>query len=179
MDIGEKIKNHRLRLGLTQEELGERADLTKGFISQLEHDQTSPSIDTLENILNALGLGFVDFFQEAEEQSLVFYEKNAIVSISKEDQHKLHWIVPRAQTKRMEPVIIEISDQGKSRTYDPFEGEVFGYVLEGSAYLHYDKQEYKLEKTDCFYFEALGSFWLENQNKRTCKILWLVSPPVF
>lgn len=48
MDIGEKIKNLRIILGLTQEELAERAELTKGFISQVERNLTSPSIASLE-----------------------------------------------------------------------------------------------------------------------------------
>ena len=55
MEIGSKIKRMRLRLGLTQEELADRTELTKGFISQLERDITSPSIATLMDILEALG----------------------------------------------------------------------------------------------------------------------------
>ena len=46
MEIGKKIKNLRLEKGLTQEELGERTDLSKGYISQLERDLSSPSMDT-------------------------------------------------------------------------------------------------------------------------------------
>lgn len=51
IQIGEKIKELRIRNGLTQEELADRAELSKGFISQLERDLTSPSISTLEDIL--------------------------------------------------------------------------------------------------------------------------------
>ena len=36
MEIGDKIKNLRLQNGLTQEELSDRCELSKGFISQLE-----------------------------------------------------------------------------------------------------------------------------------------------
>ena len=50
MEIGEKIRSLRLKLGLTQEELAERSDLTKGFISQLERDLTSPSVDSLNDL---------------------------------------------------------------------------------------------------------------------------------
>ncbi|MDU5924926.1 MAG: helix-turn-helix transcriptional regulator, partial [Finegoldia magna] len=53
MEIGDKIRSLRLKLGLTQEELAERSDLTKGFISQLERDLTSPSVDSLNYVLNA------------------------------------------------------------------------------------------------------------------------------
>lgn len=44
MEIGKRIKNLRLSKNLTQEELGERTDLTKGYISQLERDLSSPPL---------------------------------------------------------------------------------------------------------------------------------------
>ena len=51
MKIGDKIKRMRIEKGLTQEELANRCELSKGFISQLENDLTSPSIATLIDIL--------------------------------------------------------------------------------------------------------------------------------
>ncbi len=44
--IGEKIRNLRNRNGLTQQELADRTELTKGFISQVERGQVSASIVT-------------------------------------------------------------------------------------------------------------------------------------
>ena len=41
MEIGDKIKQLRIERGLTQEELADRAELSKGFISQVERDLTS------------------------------------------------------------------------------------------------------------------------------------------
>ncbi len=55
MDIGSKLKEIRTLKGLTQEELADRAELSKGFISQLERNLTSPSIATLTDILQCLG----------------------------------------------------------------------------------------------------------------------------
>ncbi len=46
MEIGEKLRNLRIQKNLTQEELGERTDLSKGYISQLERDLSSPSMET-------------------------------------------------------------------------------------------------------------------------------------
>ena len=45
MQIGNKIKRMRIERGLTQEELANRCELSKGFISQVENDLTSPSIE--------------------------------------------------------------------------------------------------------------------------------------
>ena len=55
MDIGTKIKALRLKNNLTLKELASRCELTTGFLSQLEHNVSSPSIQTLENIIEALG----------------------------------------------------------------------------------------------------------------------------
>ena len=67
MDIGAKIKRIRLSNQLTLEELANRSELTKGFLSQLERDLTSPSVATLENILEALWTNLKDFFSEDED----------------------------------------------------------------------------------------------------------------
>ena len=73
MVIGEKIKRLRILNNLTQEELALRCDLTKGFISKLERDLTSPSIATLVDILEALGTDLKDFFNESSNNKIVLH----------------------------------------------------------------------------------------------------------
>ena len=72
MDIGAKLKELRVVKGLTQEELADRAELSKGFISQLERDLTSPSISTLDDLLQCLGVTLAEFFAEDSEEPVVF-----------------------------------------------------------------------------------------------------------
>ena len=70
--IGSKLRDLRLKNGLTQEELADRAELSKGFISQLENDLTSPSIATLIDILTLLGSNLSSFFADYDESKIVF-----------------------------------------------------------------------------------------------------------
>ena len=72
MDIGNRLKDLRVLKGLTQEELADRAELSKGFISQVERNLTSPSIATLMDILQCLGLTIGEFFNEEPEEQIVF-----------------------------------------------------------------------------------------------------------
>ena len=72
MEIGQKIKRLRVLKGLTQEELADRAELSKGFISQVERDLTSPSIATLVDILQCLGTTISEFFNDNLEEQIVF-----------------------------------------------------------------------------------------------------------
>ena len=73
IDIGDKIKRTRLKLGLTQEELAARTELSKGFISQLERNLTSPSIATLIDILEALGTDIADFLTNGDAAEKVVF----------------------------------------------------------------------------------------------------------
>ena len=73
MNIGAKLKELRIAKGLTQEELADRAELSKGFISQLERDLTSPSINTLRDILQCLGSDLKDFFNDDTDDQVVFH----------------------------------------------------------------------------------------------------------
>ena len=87
IDIGLKLKELRILKGLTQEELADRAELSKGFISQLERNLTSPSIATLTDILQCLGSTLSEFFYEPPEEQIVFgksdYFEKRVNSLSK------------------------------------------------------------------------------------------------
>ena len=90
MDIGKKLKNLRNQCGLTQEELADRAELSKGYISQLEHNMTSPSIATLADILQCLGSSLEEFFTGTSEEQVVFGEEEYFEKIDNEMIMELH-----------------------------------------------------------------------------------------
>ena len=80
MIIGEKIRRLRMELQLTQEELADRTELTKGYISQVERDLASPSIATLVDILEALGTTLGEFFaEEKNDQKVVFQREDVFI----------------------------------------------------------------------------------------------------
>ncbi len=80
MDIGKKIKELRLQNDLTLEKLASRSELTKGFLSQVERNLTSPSISTLEDILEALGTNLSEFFREEDDEQIVFSPQDFLLT---------------------------------------------------------------------------------------------------
>lgn len=97
MKIGEKIKLLRMQNNLTQEELADRAELTKGFISQVERELTSPSIATLVDILESLGTNLQDFFAQEVPEKVVFTKEDVAVKSDPELKNEIGWLVPNAQ----------------------------------------------------------------------------------
>ncbi|HHT19854.1 MAG TPA: cupin domain-containing protein [Tissierellia bacterium] len=179
MLLGEKVRNLRLMMGLTQEELAERSNLTKGFISQLENSMTSPSVDTMEGIVAALGSTMSDFFKEDQTKPVVYSVDESFSALYEQLGLQIHWIVPSAQTNTMEPTVMELQPGGRSKTYNPFEGESFGYVISGTIHLILGHEEYQVSTGNCFYFDADRVFQVENRSDSPAKLLWVLTPPNF
>ena len=180
MEIGSKIKRLRVRLGLTQEELAARTELTKGFISQLERDITSPSIATLMDILEALGTNVSEFFSEREDDGVMVYAADDMF-IKEDDEAgvSIRWLVTNAQRNALEPILVTLAPGASTEADDPHEGEEFGYVLSGTISLICGDQKRKVRRGDAFYFHPTGVHYLTNTGKSEGKVLWVSTPPSF
>ena len=177
MDIGAKIKQMRNQKSLTQEELADRCELTKGYISQLENNVNSPSIATLTDILSALGSNLSEFFREEPEEKVVFSKEEFIEKDS--DGVLLHWLIPNAQKNMMEPILVELAENTETAGDVPHEGEEFGYVLQGEIVVHLGNKRYVCKKGESFYFVSDKAHFIENKKDKTAKFLWISSPPTF
>lgn len=177
MDIGKKIKDLRIAKSLTQEELADRAELTKGFISQLENNLTSPSIATLMDILQCLGTDLKNFFDDDEDNQIVFSKEDYFEKDDAELKNMVQWIIPNAQKNLMEPILLTLEEGGTTYPDNPHEGEEFGYVLSGSITIHLGKKIYKVKKGESFYYEAKYEHYIES--KKGAKVIWVSCPPSF
>ena len=101
MDIGNRMKELRMQYGLTQQELADRAELTKGFISQLERNQNTPSVTTLLDIIQCLGTTPAEFFADEEPEQIVFKEPDYFEKVDEETKATVEWVVPNAQKNAM------------------------------------------------------------------------------
>ena len=177
MRIGSKIKELRVLKGLTQEELADRAELSKGFISQLERDLTSPSIATLVDILQCLGTDLKTFFDDTEDDRVVFKKEDYFEKTDTELHNVIEWIIPNAQKNIMEPIRLTLEPGGSTYPDNPHEGEEFGYVLSGSISIIVGNKRYKAKKGESFYFEPKYKNYIES--KSGAVIIWVSSPPSF
>ena len=177
MDIGGKIKMLRLANGLTLEELANRSELTKGFLSQLERDLTSPSIATLEDILEALGTNLQEFFSEKPAEQIVFKKEDFFVN--EQDDYIISYIIPNAQKNDMEPILIELKKGKNSMEIDPHDGEEFGYVIHGKITLMNGDEEYEVKKGETFYLKGNLPHYIVNKHDTLAKVIWVSTPPIF
>ena len=178
MKIGERIRNLRLASSLTQEELAERADLAKSFISQLERDQVSIAVDNLLQILTVLNITPADFFREEFHEKVVYgaRERTPLVDTGAES---FQLLIPGGTNRIMEAALVQMLPGQKTYPVKPFQGEAFGFVLKGSVTIRFGAEKYHARAGESFYFSGEREHVLENAGGRRAEFLWVTSPPMF
>ncbi|ABN51986.1 MAG TPA: cupin domain-containing protein [Hungateiclostridium thermocellum] len=179
MQIGAKIRQLRIANQMTQEELADRAELSKGFISQIENDLTSPSINTLVDILQCLGTDLKTFFSDSEDKQIVFREKDYFSKTDNELKNTIEWVVPNSQKNAMEPIRMTLQPGGRSLEDHPHEGEEFGYVVKGSIEVHIGNECYRVNEGESFYFESTRKHYIVNVGESDAQVIWVSTPPTF
>lgn len=176
MQIGKKLKNLRLKKGLTQEELGERTNLSKGYISQLERDLSSPSIETFFSLLEVLGCTPKKFFDEEErEQKVVYKEEDQTDFEDEERGYRIEWLVPESNEKEMEPIRLSLEKNGEFKQFEPSLSETFAYVLSGRIAIRLGKRTYWAKEGEAVYFHAAEEHQIVNDHDGRSELVLVVT----
>ncbi|MGI6107176.1 MAG: helix-turn-helix domain-containing protein [Lachnospiraceae bacterium] len=176
--IGRKLKDLRNRSGLTQQELADRMELTKGFISQLERGQVSPSVATLLDLIECLGSTPSEFFKEESKEPVVFHEDEYFEKVDGSG-NVIKWIVPPAQKLEMEPILVEVQPHASLESDRPHPGEEFGYCLSGRLVVSLADHVYHVKAGESFYYRTTVNHRVSNPGNRPAKFLWISTPPEF
>ncbi|HFE65531.1 MAG TPA: XRE family transcriptional regulator [Caldithrix sp.] len=170
--IGAKIRRIRKLRGLTIEELAEKADLTKGFISQMERDLTVPSVLNLKQVLDVLGVNLASFFSDfSESEQNIFLKKDRSLTETNQS-YKVENLIPKLKYLEMEPVLLTLEPEIEyEKNFEEDEG--FGFILKGSLELAVDSEKKKVAKGDCFYIFFDSKLKLKNLSKKIAEILFV------
>lgn len=170
MKIGTKIRRLRKLRGLTIEELADNANLTKGFISQLERDLTVPSVLNLKQILDVLGIQLSAFFSDiTEREKNIFSLKDRLLEGSSKN-YKIEKLIPKLQYLEMEPVVLTLEPLIEyKKQFEEDEG--FGFVLKGNLEIRINDERQVIKRGDCFYLFFDNTFSLKNLSKKNAEIL--------
>jgi transcriptional regulator with XRE-family HTH domain len=148
--IGKKIKRLRKSRGLTMEELASSADITKGFISQLERDKTATTVSTLKQILDVLGIDLSDFFKDFDEAEANIFFADACEQEDEGPGYKTFLLAPHKKYTEIEPQLWELESFSEIENTFEFD-EAFAYLLEGQADVTVINETKTLKAGDCFY----------------------------
>lgn len=100
--VGTRIRSLRQQLGLTQEQLGERAELHYSYIGQVERGDKMPSLRSLKKLAAALNVDLHYFFEEearyATAPSANFWQKELLSLTNDRPTEDIRVVVEMAKT---------------------------------------------------------------------------------
>jgi transcriptional regulator with XRE-family HTH domain len=172
IDIGARIKHLRQINGLSQADLAERAGLTKGAISQVERDLTSPSVANLFEILSALNETPSSFFADVDEEKVLFRKTDALPS-DVTGYKTFDTLLPKSRYRSIVAYRATIAP-GKQTLPEPAqEGENYIHVLAGRLCLQLGQISYIARKGENLYFAGEQEFAFSNKGKTLVDFLWV------
>jgi transcriptional regulator with XRE-family HTH domain len=175
-DIGTRIKELRIKIGMSQKELADRVNLTPSFISQLESNQISPSLNSFIQICNALGITPAAILEEKiyeDVKWLIKKEKIFSTPSLHENGLKGYRIVKNGD---MSGTLVVLKPYTKiERNFIPDEGKKLIYVLKGDVSVVIGGKAKTLRSGDSIYLkEEVPSLW-KNEGGDKAELLLLCS----
>lgn len=143
--LGQRLLSSREKRGLSLRTLAEKAGLSASFLSQVERDETSPSIASLEKIALALGMDMADLFSRAPSEPVVRAKQRGRLESgwskgSIEVLSRVHG--------RMRPKIVTLEAGGATGLFPAEAGEVFLLVVEGKLRAQFSDRTEELAEGD-------------------------------
>jgi transcriptional regulator with XRE-family HTH domain len=179
--IGAKIRSRRGELALSLQELASLTNLTPSFLSQVERDQTEPSITSLRKIAEALTVPIFYFLMDAENHNPVVRKaQRRMLQLSASGVTYELLSPPDLVNRKMEVVVTRMApgvvggDHPVTHT-----GEECIVVLRGSAAIWVADEEHLLVEGDAIYFNSAIPHRIRNAGEEELEILAAITPPAF
>jgi DNA-binding transcriptional MerR regulator/mannose-6-phosphate isomerase-like protein (cupin superfamily) len=174
--IGARLRQLRIRRGLSLAQVAKAAGISVGFLSAIERSQMSASIGTLRRLARFHKTNILDFFDPTESNSRLVRPKGRKVLEAGPGvrMELLAW-----GNMVMEPHLFRIAPKSGSGESYAHEGEEFLFVLRGELQLALDGEEFRLKSGDSFYFESGTPHRWKNTGRSETWVLWVNTPPTF
>jgi transcriptional regulator with XRE-family HTH domain len=170
--IGERIKTLRTGQGMTLAELGEKANLSTSYLSQIERDKTSPSLTTLETIAKSLNIGLRTLFETDDETAFVLRARKETNTPIHRDPVVRQPLMPQIGNPEIEVYRITFHPHSAAGQIDQFAGEEIIYVLNGELTISIGDEQFVLTAGDSIHYDALLIHSWKNESNDFCTIIW-------
>lgn len=175
-DIGSKLKEARMRIGMSQKELADKVGLTPSFLSQMESNQVSPSLGSFLQLCRALGLNPGQFLEVSESKTAVSWlmRKEHIFSrpFTREDAAKVYEATSGSKLSARIVVMPPVSTMNRHFFYHKEEELI--YILKGDLSVTVGGREERIRDGDIIRLrESFPSHWKnEGGEEAELLVLW-------
>jgi len=176
--LGSNLRRTRQQLGLTLQEVAAAANLTAGFLSQVERGLTSPSISSLAAIALVLNIDMADFFRVPAGPSRTTRAVDR-QSYSLDETRILYERLTTAFPGHQLNGVISTLQPGYRGEAFKHEGEELHFILKGSVTAELDGRVIVLQSGDSMHFSSEQMHRMWNHTAEVARILTVVTMDIF
>jgi transcriptional regulator with XRE-family HTH domain len=173
--LGARLRHARKQRRLSLGDVAERTGLSKGFISRVERDETSPSVASLVAVCDAVSLPMEQLFAAPTETLIRAADRRTTVLPGR----MVHDTLITPAHDRHVTVLETLAAPGGSGGADlytlPAQCEVC-YVLEGAIEIELEAVSYHLDRGDALTFGAAVPHTWRNVAEGESRVLWILAP---
>ncbi len=172
-EVGSRLQIVRMLNGWSQRELAKRAGVTNSTISMIEQGRVSPSVSSLQRLLDGVPMSLADFFNmKLNADTDVFYRREDMVE-SKLADGGISWrMLSSSQSSRTMSIKHVVyspgSDTGPMQVSESEEG---GIVVQGRIEAYVAGQVRTLEPGEGYYFERYLPHRFRNRGSVDCVVV--------
>ncbi len=182
--IAERIRAKRLENNWTLDQLATSAGLSKGYLSQIENNDKTPTIGTLTKIAFGLGLDAVSLITgenpkpEQKKIALIRSTEREPIAHTGAAPDSIYESFPFNKANRfMDSYIVTVSKEFSPKPH-MHEGQELAFTLEGTSEFYYDGQTYIIEAGDAMYFDSDRPHMTRSIGPKQAKVLMVFCNPL-
>ncbi|WP_280518982.1 helix-turn-helix domain-containing protein [Shinella curvata] len=177
--VGGQIRELRKVKGMTLQQVADAAEISVGYLSLIERNQTKLPIGVLKKISSAMGIHIGWFFQVDDGPS---HEREVVVRSN--NRRKLSFMGIGIEEELLSPnlsgpleMLLSTIEPGADSGDYSHDGVEAGYVMSGVLDLWVSGQHYRLEQGDSFTFKSTETHRCGNPGNTPTKVIWVITPP--
>ena len=177
--LGASLRRLREEQRVSLRALAERADISPSFLSQIENGQCSPSISSLEKIVNALNVSLGQFFLSAKQPSVNVMRASERASVALDwSKAEISSLGTLANGSQLQVSMLSIRPGGLTGKHPtPSISDELAMVFEGKAVLRLQDEEQILERGDAVMIVAGTKRQWRNETDAATEILIISQRP--
>ena len=179
--LGTRIRELRISRNLTLDQVATETGLSVSFLSMVERNKVSISVDNLEKLANFFEVHIVQFFNNPDVSSVFITRKDQITKETEKNQanQAAVTLLVNNPTAKIEPLLVKIAPGKEEPHFRQHEADTLLYILDGEAKLISEKgDEVDLHQGDMAYYVNYPHRRIaNNSNEKPLLIISITAPP--
>lgn len=178
LDVGNRIRAFREARRLSLRGLAQRAQMSPGFLSEVERGQSNISISSLMRLAGPLGLTMADFFAEDTSPDHRVLRRDARPEIPTASGAR-KYLISQRPLRSVEVYAGQFSVGGSTgdEAYTHGDSQEILVVVHGAVRCTVGDSQYTLVAGDSIEYQTSTPHKIENVQDEPAEVMWIVAPP--